>query len=137
MASLWQEFKDFLNRGNIISLAVAFVIGLAFSAVVTAFVTDIVTPIIGIPGKADFSSYSVNINGSAILYGAFINAVIYFLIVAAFIFFGIVRPMAKMAERRKAMEAAAPPTTKDCPYCLSKIPVKATKCSACTSSVPA
>ena len=137
MASLWQEFKDFLNRGNIIALAVAFVIGLAFSAVVTAFVTDIVTPIIGIPGKADFSSLSVNINGSSILYGLFINAIIYFLIVAAFIFFGIVRPMAKMAERRKAKEAAAPPTTKDCPYCLSKIPIKATKCSACTSSLPA
>lgn len=137
MASLWQEFKDFLNRGNIIALAVAFVIGLAFSAVVTAFVTDIVTPIIGIPGKADFSSLSVTINGSSILYGLFINAIIYFVIVALFIFFGIVRPMAKMAERRKAKEAAAPPTTKDCPYCLSKIPIKATKCSACTSSLPA
>lgn len=137
MASLWSEFKDFLSRGNVVALAVAFVIGAAFSGVVTAFVTDIINPVIGIPGHEDFSKYNVTINGSTILYGAFINAIIAFLLVAAVIFFVIVRPMAKMAERAKAKAGAEPPTTKDCPYCLTKVPIKATKCLACASALPA
>ena len=135
LVAAWDEFKAFLAKGNIVSLAVAFVIGLAFAAVVSALVTDIIMPIVGIPGHADFSTFNVSVNGSSILYGAFLNAIIYFVIVAAVIFFGIVRPMAKLEARANARKAAEPPTTKDCPYCLSKIPIKATKCSACTSSV--
>ena len=132
---VWQESRDFINKGNIISLAVAFVIGTAFAAVVSALVTDIINPIIGIPGHQDFSKFSLVVNGSTILYGSFINALIYFVIVALVIFFAIVRPMAKMAERQKAKQAAAPPTTKECPFCISTIPIKATKCPNCTSSL--
>ncbi len=135
--SVWQEFRDFLNKGNIISLAVAFVIGTAFAAVVSALVTYIINPIIGIPGHADFSTFGVTVNGSTIAYGAFINSLIYFIIVALVIFFAIVRPMAKMAERQKAKLAASPPTTKECPFCISTISIKATKCPNCTSSLPA
>jgi large conductance mechanosensitive channel len=134
---LWDDFKTFLKQGNIVALAVAFVIGLAFAAVVTAFVGDIVNPIIGIPGHKDFSNDSVTINNSTIKYGAFLNAIIAFVLVAAVIFLAIVRPMAAMEKRRKAREAAAPATTKDCPFCLSKVPIGATRCMYCTSQLPA
>jgi large conductance mechanosensitive channel len=130
------DFKAFIAQGNIVSLAVAFVIAAAFTLVVASFVTNIIMPIVGIPGHVDFSQQNVTVQGSVISYGLFINAVISFVIVAAVIFFGIVRPLAKREERKKARKAAEPPTTKDCPFCLSKIPIKATKCLYCTSSVP-
>ena len=100
-------FKDFIMRGNVVDLAVAVVIGAAFGAVVTAFVADIVTPIIAaIGGKPDFSQLSFTVNKSKFLYGAFINAVLSFLIIAAAIYFAVVLPLNKMAERRARRLAA-------------------------------
>jgi large conductance mechanosensitive channel len=98
-----KEFREFILRGNVVDLAVAVVIGAAFGAVVTAFVADFVTPLIAaIGGKPDFSALSFTINGSKFSYGHFINAVISFLIIAAVIFFAIVKPLNTLAARRKA-----------------------------------
>jgi large conductance mechanosensitive channel len=131
----WDEFKTFLAQGNIVALAVAFIIATAFAAVVTALVTDIITPIVGIIVHVDFATWRLTINGSPILFGLFINAVIFFLIVAAVIFFGIVRPMAAMKKRQDAKKPAPADTTKACPYCLSQVPIKASKCMYCTSTL--
>jgi large conductance mechanosensitive channel len=133
---VWDDFKAFITKGNVIDLAVAVVIGLAFQAVVTALVNDIVMPLISIPGSHDFSTYAFSIGGGHFFYGAFLTALLNFVLIALVVFFVMVRPMAQMAARRKAREAAAPPTTKDCPECLSKVPIKATKCAYCTSSLP-
>ena len=130
------EFKQFLLRGNVVDLAVAVVIGTAFGAVVKALVSDILTPLIGIPGKADFSTLKFTIHGSHFLYGDLINNVISFLSVAAAVFFFVVKPVNSLTSRlkRSAPEAKK---TKDCPYCLTPIPLAATKCPACTSVVDA
>jgi large conductance mechanosensitive channel len=133
--SLLEEFKAFLTRGNVVDLAVAVVIGLAFTALVTAFVADVITPLIGIAGNIDFASASVTIRHSTILIGLFVDALISFLILAAVVFFALVKPVGMMEARRKAKAAAAPPTTRECPECLSQIPRKARRCSACTSQV--
>ncbi|MCL5011587.1 MAG: large conductance mechanosensitive channel protein MscL [Candidatus Marsarchaeota archaeon] len=129
--SVIKEFKDFIVRDNILDLAVAFVMGAAFNAVVTALVTDIVTPIIGIPGHVNFASLTYSVNGSTFLVGAFINSIIAFLSIAIAVFFFIIKPASKLAPKKQ--ETA--PQTKTCPYCLSQIQVKATKCAFCTSSV--
>jgi|SRR5665213_883994 len=132
------EFKAFLLRGNVVDLAVGVVIGIAFGAVVTALVTDIITPIITIPGKTNFASLSFSIGGGVFLYGAFINAVINFVIVAAAIFFLVVKPVNMLMARRKVETAPeAPITTRECPFCLSMIPLAATRCAFCTSEVQA
>jgi large conductance mechanosensitive channel len=103
-------FREFIMRGNVVDLAVAVVIGAAFKAVVDAFVADIVTPIIAaIGGKPDFSTLKFTINKSAFFYGAFINTIISFLIVAAAIYFFVVLPLNKLAERRAARLAAGQP----------------------------
>ena len=103
-------FKEFILRGNVVDLAVAVVIGAAFTAVVTALVADIITPLIAaIGGKPDFSTLSFHINGSTFLYGAFINAVIAFLLVAAAIYFMVVMPLNKIAERRAARLSTGAP----------------------------
>jgi len=130
------ELKEFLLRGNVVDLAVAVVIGTAFGAVVKAIVSDILTPLIGIPGKADFSTLKFTINGSRFLYGDLINNVISFLSVAAAVFFFVVKPIDAVTSRLKrgAPEPVAK-TTRDCPYCLTPIPLAATKCPACTSTV--
>ncbi len=133
---LWDDFKAFITKGNVVDLAVAVVIGLAFQAVITAFVNDIVNPLIGIPGKTDFSAYTFKIGGGTFLYGAFINAIISFILIALVVFLVLVRPMAAMEARKKASQAVAPPTTRDCPACLSKVPIKATRCAYCTSELP-
>jgi large conductance mechanosensitive channel len=126
-------FKDFITRGNLIELAVAVVIGTAFTAVVTAIVTDLIGPLIAaIGGKPNFASLTFTINKSHFLYGAFINAVITFLIIAAVVYFLIVAPMAKITVRfAKKVDA----TTRDCPECLSSIPLAATRCMYCTTVV--
>ena len=130
------EFKQFLLRGNVVDLAVAVVIGTAFGAVVKAIVSDILTPAIGIPGKADFSTLKFTVHGSRFLYGDLINSVISFLSIAASVFFFVVKPINSLTSRAKrgAPEPVAK-TTKDCPYCLTPIPLAATRCSACTSTV--
>ena len=126
-------FKEFILRGNIIDLAVAFVIGVAFAAVINALVADIIMPIIAaIIGKPDFSGLTFTINNSVFLYGSFINAVVSFVLIAAAVYFMIVVPMNKIAERR-ARGQGADPTTKTCPECLSEIPPAARKCAFCAS----
>jgi len=129
-----KEFKAFLFRGNVVDLAVAVVIGIAFGAVITALVADIITPLIAaIFGSHDFSALTFTINNSTFLYGAFINAVISFVLIAAAVFFVVVKPMNAMAARRTKEEPAA--TTRDCPECLSEIPLAAKRCRFCTAEV--
>jgi large conductance mechanosensitive channel len=127
-------FRDFITRGNLLELAVAVVIGTAFTAVVTAIVNDLITPLIAaIGGKPDFSGLYFTLNHSKFLYGSFIQAVVAFLIIAAVVYFLIVAPMAKIMARFKHEEAV---TTRECPECLSTIPLAATRCSYCTVEVP-
>ena len=128
------DFKAFLLRGNLVDMAVGIVIGVAFTAVVTALVGDIVTPIIGaIGGKPDFASLSFTVNKSHFLYGAFINALLSFVLVAAVLFYVIVKPVTALAARRAPAPAEA--TTRDCPECLSEIPRAANRCAFCTAEV--
>jgi large conductance mechanosensitive channel len=130
------EFKDFVLRGNVVDLAVGVVIGGAFGTIVKAFVADIITPLIGLPGKIDLSGFVVNVGNAKFLVGDFLNSIIAFLILAFVIFFFVVKPINVLTSLRK-VEPAAPPTTKDCPQCLSSIPLAATRCAFCTSEVPA
>ena len=124
-------FRDFILRGNVVDLAVAVVVGVAFGAVVTALVADIITPLIAaVFGKPDFSGLTFTINQSKFLYGSFINAVVSFVLIAAAIYFVVVAPMNKLAERRAR---GAEPTTKECPECLSEIPHAARRCAFCGS----
>ncbi|WIG60161.1 MAG: Large-conductance mechanosensitive channel [Ktedonobacterales bacterium] len=138
MKQLASEFKDFIMRGNVVDLAVAVVIGVAFGAVINALVNDIIMPIIGIlGGKPNFDQYYWTINGSKILVGSFLTAVVAFLIIAAAIFFLVIKPLNMAANRFKKPATAAEATTRECPYCLSEIPAKATRCAHCTQEVPA
>jgi large conductance mechanosensitive channel len=131
--ALMKDFKAFLLRGNLVDMAVGIVIGVAFTAVVTALVGDIVTPIIGaFGGQPDFSGLSFTINGSHFKYGAFINALLSFVLVAAVLFYVVVKPVNALIARR----AGTPePTTRPCPQCLSEIPLAAKRCAFCTSEV--
>jgi len=124
-------FKTFVLRGNVVDLAIAVVIGVAFGVVITAFVKDLVTPLIAaLGGKPDFSGLYFTINHSKFLYGDFINAVIAFVIIAAVIYFFVVIPYQAMLERSRK-EPPADPTTKKCPECLSEIPKDARRCAFC------
>ena len=130
-------FRTFLLRGNVVDLAIAVVIGVAFTAVVTAFVKDLVTPLIAaLGGKPDFASLYFTINKSRFLYGEFINSMIAFIIIAAVIYFLVVVPYTAMVARSRK-EPPADPTTKKCTECLSEIPVGARRCAFCTSPQPA
>jgi large conductance mechanosensitive channel len=132
-----KDFKEFLLRGNLVDMAVGIVIGLAFAAVITALVADLVTPLIAaIGGQPDFSSLSFTINKSHFLYGAVINALITFVVIAAVIFFLVVKPVNALMARRKT-EPDVATTTRECPYCLSQIPVGARRCAFCTQEVAA
>jgi large conductance mechanosensitive channel len=132
-----KDFRSFILRGNLVDLAVAVVLGVAFGAVVAALVKDLVTPLIAaIGGKPDFSGLSFTINKSHFLYGDFINALIAFLIVAAVLFFLVIRPVNALLARLKT-EPQVDSETRDCPHCLSSIPRAATRCAFCTSEVPA
>lgn len=127
-------FRDFIFRGNVVDLAVAVVIGVAFGAVVTALVKDLLTPFIAaIVGKPDFSALTFTINNSKFLYGDFLNAIVSFLLIAAAIYFFIVVPVNAVQNRFK--KPAAGPATKECPECLSIIPIGARRCAHCTSVV--
>lgn len=133
MKSLGSEFKDFILRGNVVMLAVAVIIGTAFTDIVNAFSEFIIMPLIAaIGGQPDFSSIGFTINGAHFGIGSFLNAVIAFLIVAAIVFFAIVKPMNMLLDRNKAEEEV---TTKDCPYCLQEVPLAATRCGHCTSDL--
>jgi large conductance mechanosensitive channel len=129
-------FKTFVLRGNVVDLAIAVVIGVAFGVVITAFVKDLVTPLIAaLGGKPDFSGLYFTINHSKFLYGDFINAVIAFVIIAAVIYFFVVIPYQALLERSRK-EPPADPTTKKCTECLSEIPKDARRCAFCTSPQP-
>jgi len=129
------EFKAFILRGNVVDLAVAVVIGAAFGAVVVSLVQNVIMPIIGaFGGQPSFDQYWWTINGSQIKIGTFITALVAFVILAAVIFFFVVKPVNWLMSRRKK-ELPADPTTHDCPYCFSSIPIQATRCPFCTSEV--
>ena len=135
MKSWMDEFKTFILRGNMVDLAVAVVIGAAFGAVVTSLVQNVIMPILGAFGvKPSLDQYLWTINGSQIKIGTFVTALVAFVILAAIIFFFVVKPVNWLMSRRKT-ELPADPTTRDCPYCLSSIPVAATRCAFCTSDV--
>lgn len=130
---MFRGFREFVVRGNVLDLAVAVVIGAAFGAVIAAFVKDLITPLIAaFIGKPDFSSLGVTINGSRLLVGDFLNAVISFVLVAAAIYVFVVTPVNALNARRKRGED---PTTKKCPECLSEVPVGARRCAFCTSAL--
>ena len=127
------EFRQFVLRGNVLELAVAVVIGAAFGAVVTSLVKDVVTPIIAaVVGEPDFSSLSISVGESEILYGSFLNAVFSLLVVAAALFFLVIKPLTMVQERTSRRQAVASTTT-ECPECLSTIPLLARRCPNCTT----
>jgi large conductance mechanosensitive channel len=132
-----KDFQQFLLRGNVVDLAVGVVMGVAFTAVVTALVGDIMTPLVAaIFGSYDFSALTFTIHKSHFLYGHFINAVLSFVLVAAVVFFFVVRPVNALMARRRT-EPPVDATTRKCPECLSEIPVAARRCAFCTAEVPA
>jgi large conductance mechanosensitive channel len=133
---MFKDFRAFVLRGNVVDLAVAVVVGAAFGALVNAFVGDLLTPIIAIPGKANFNDLHFSINGSPFRYGHFLNALITFVSTAAAVYFFVVRPVAALMARRKT-EPDVESTTKDCPHCLSSIPTGAGVCAFCTREVAA
>ncbi len=129
-------FRQFIMRGNVIDLAVAVVIGAAFGAVVTSFVTNILTPFIAaIAGKPDFSAFNFTVNGAVIAYGLFLNALISFLLIALAIYFFMIAPMNAWKARAARNAVPADPTSKKCPECLSEVPIAARRCAFCTSII--
>ena len=129
---MFKGFREFILRGNVSDLAVAVVIGAAFGAVVTAFVANILTPLIAaIAGKPDFSALVAHLNGSEIKYGLFLNALISFLLIAGAVYYTMVAPMNAWKERQARGQAAPQPTTKSCPACLETIAIGARKCKWC------
>jgi large conductance mechanosensitive channel len=148
-----QDFKAFIMRGNVIDMAVGIIIGIAFGAVVSSLVNNIIMPPIGLAlGNVDFANLFVILKEGfipgpyasladaqaagavTINYGVFVNTVVYLVIIAAVVFFLIVRPVARMQALKKAEEPAAP-TTKECPYCATSIPINASRCPNCTSEL--
>jgi large conductance mechanosensitive channel len=149
-----RDFKAFIMRGNVVDLAVGIIIGVAFGAIVNSLVKDIIMPPAGLAlGKVDFTNLFVILKEGtvpgpyaslaaaqeagavSINYGIFINTIISFLILAVVVFFFVVRPIAQLQARQKAGQAAPPPDTKDCPFCYTNIPIRATRCPNCTSEL--
>ncbi len=134
---VFKGFRDFILRGNVLDLAVAVVIGAAFTKIVNALVTDFIDPLIASTvGKADFTAFKVNIHGGEFLYGDFLTAAINFLLVAAAVYFFVVLPVNTVMKRLHPAIPVAP-STKVCPECLSEIPLSARRCSHCAQPVPA
>ena len=132
---MFKEFKKFILRGNVVDLAIAVVIGAAFGAVVTSMVKDLITPLIAaFGGQPDFSNLRFTINGSKFMYGNFINALLSFLILSAVIFFFVVQPLNKLMGKLKPADTKKP-SERECPECLSSIPLGAKRCKYCTASV--
>jgi large conductance mechanosensitive channel len=151
MKKMIEDFKSFILRGNVMDMAVGIIIGVAFGAIVTSLVNDVVMPPIGfLLGNIDFSSLYLNMSGTeyaslsearaagapVIAYGAFINTIINFLIIAlvVFLMIRVVNNLVKMGKKQEE-KAPAEPTTKECPFCFSSIAIKATRCSHCTSQL--
>jgi large conductance mechanosensitive channel len=134
-AIMLSGFRQFVLRGNVLDLAVAVIMGGAFGAVVTALVKDLLTPVIGaLIGTPDFSAIVLTINGSKLLVGDFLNAVVAFLMIACAVYFFVVVPVNALMARMKT-EAPAAPTTKKCGECLSDVPLAARRCAFCTSAI--
>ena len=131
-----QEFKEFVLRGNVVDLAVGVVIGAAFGAIVKAFVADIMTPLIGLPGKINLGEITFKVHGSIFQVGDFLNTIISFLIIAAVVFFLVVKPINWLMGRNKSDTPTETPT-RECPECLSQIPAAAKRCAFCTAELPA
>jgi large conductance mechanosensitive channel len=127
-----RDFKTFILRGNVVDLAVGIIIGVAFGTVVSSFVKNLLTPLISIPGKVNFSNLQFTVRHSVFAYGQFLNDLISFVIVAAAVFFFVVRPLNMLVARRHKGDDA---DTRSCPECLTDIPLEARRCSACTSPV--
>jgi large conductance mechanosensitive channel len=149
MRDFANEFKQFIMRGNVLDLAIGIIIGAAFNGIVQSLVNDIIMPPIGrILNNVDFANLYINLSGghygsleeakaagaATINYGSFINTVINFLIIA-FVVFLIVKWFNRLVRQQEKEEAPPAPTTKECPYCLSTIPIKATRCAHCTSQL--
>jgi large conductance mechanosensitive channel len=129
-------FREFVLRGNVVELAVAFVMGAAFQAVVSSFTEDMLTPLLGLFGVGGVGDLAWTTPGGAVVaYGSFLNALISFLIVAAVVYFFLVAPMNALEARRQAGTEPATPTTKTCPQCASEIPIAARRCPLCTSDL--
>ena len=138
MKKFFGEFKEFISKGNVMDMAVGIIVGGAFTAIVSALTDNIINPLIGSIFKMDFSDLAVTINGAELKYGAFIMALINFIIIA-FVLFLIVKGMntlrAKAEEKKKKEEVEAAPTTKVCPFCKSEVSIDATRCPHCTSEL--
>lgn len=135
MKKFLKEFKDFAMRGNVMDLAVGVIIGGAFKGIVDSLVKDVISPVIGLVANKDLSALSVKVLGVDILYGAFLTAVINFIIMA-FVIFVLVKALnALSALGKKKEEVVEAVTTKKCPYCLSEVAIEATRCPHCTSSL--
>jgi large conductance mechanosensitive channel len=128
------DFKEFVLRGNVVDLAVGIVVGGAFGTVVKALVADVITPLIGLPGKIDLSGLKFTIHGASFLIGDFLNSIISFLILAFVVFFAIVKPINHLMSLRKT-ETTAEAVTRECPRCLSSVPAAASRCAFCTSDL--
>ncbi|HUF52442.1 MAG TPA: large conductance mechanosensitive channel protein MscL [Dehalococcoidia bacterium] len=134
---LVNDFKAFLMRGNVVDLAVAVVLGVAFGALVTSLVEDLLTPVLAlIFGEPDFSSLTFEISGTVFRYGPFINALIAFMMIAAAIFFFVIMPYNALLARMRS-EPAPDPSLKKCSYCMNDVDVEATRCPFCTSELAA
>ena len=144
---MWKEFKAFITKGNLVQLAVAFILGVAFATLVKSFIEDVIMPLVGkAAGNVDFANLYVNLSGqaypsaavareagaAAIYYGAFVNNVVNFLLIAVVVFL-----LVRAYTRLQAPAEAGPPTTKDCPYCRTPIAIEATRCPNCTSQLAA
>jgi len=129
-----KDFKAFILRGNVVDLAVGVVIGVAFGAVITAFVKDLLTPLVSIGGKVNFANLNFKVHHSVFQYGDFLNVLIAFILLAAAVFFAVVVPVNKLMAMRKT-EPDAASLTRDCPRCLSSIPQAATRCAFCGADI--
>lgn len=131
---MFKEFKDFVMRGNVLDLAVAVIIGGAFGKIIGSLVNDVLMPLIGLlMGGINFAALSITIGDAVIAYGAFIQTIVDFLIIA-FVIFIIVKG-ANAAKKKEPASAPAEPTTKECPFCFTEISIKATRCPHCTSKL--
>jgi large conductance mechanosensitive channel len=139
MKNLWQEFKTFAFKGNMIDLAVGVIIGAAFGKVISSLVDHIFMPLIAIlnPGKTGYEGLAFTIRGSEIKVGLFIGALINFLIVAVVVFLFVIKIIGALTKKAAPAPAPSEPTTKECPECLSTIPIKAKRCAHCTALLEA
>ncbi len=132
---MFKDFKKFILRGNVVDLAVAVVVGAAFGAVVTTFVSGLITPFIAaLGGQPNFSGLSFTVNGSKFMYGTFLNALLSFLIIASVVFFVITMPLNKLMSHMKPSDEVDAPAERKCPECLSAIPAAAKRCKFCTAT---